>query len=64
MFGKVIEALELGMISNFRKLLKGNSVDITECGSQFFYEDYFDGESGNYLFPRSLCKLIQPTQRA
>ena len=52
------------MISNFRKLLKGNSVDITECGSQFFYEDYFDGESGNYLSPRSLCKLIQPTQRA
>ena len=43
------------MISNFRKLLKGNSVDITECGSQFFYEDYFDGASGNYLFPRSLC---------
>ena len=30
------------MISNFRKLLKINSVDIAECGSQFFDEDYLD----------------------
>ena len=43
------------MISNFRKLLKINSVDIAECGSQFFYEDYFEGASGNYLFSRSVC---------
>ena len=42
------------MISNFRKLLKISSVDVTESGSQFF-DDFEEeeedgcGNSGNYF---------------
>ena len=43
------------MISNFRKLLKISSVDITESGSQFFDDDFDEDEgegdvdTGNYI---------------